>query len=119
MGTAVSIIIFLVVVGILWTTGFLPQFLFLGAGVVGLGLILGVVWWIFGGEFSTGWKVGRWLGVVTWAILNLMMIINDEGFEVEVFENGRTETHTDREKGIVGLLASIAMALLFIFWGKF
>lgn len=51
--------------------------------------------------------------------MNLMMIINDEGFEIAVFEDGRTETHSDRAKGVVGLLASIAMALLFIFWGKF
>lgn len=68
MGTAVTIIIILVVVGILWTTGFLPQLIALGGSVVGLGLIGGVLWWIFGGEFSTGWKVGRWLAVVTWAI---------------------------------------------------
>lgn len=119
METIIYLIIVVVVVGILWASGFLPQFLGLGAGVLGLGLILGVVWWIFGGEFSTGWKVGRWLAVATWAIMNLMMIINDEGFEIEVYSDGRTETHSDRAKGVVGLLASIAMALLFIFWGKF
>ncbi|MBR3959728.1 MAG: hypothetical protein IKJ81_06760 [Bacteroidales bacterium] len=119
MGTAIYIILCLVVVGILWATGFLPQFLFLGGGVIGIGLICGTAWWIFGSDFSTGWNVGKWLAVVAWGIINLMMIINDDGFEIEVFSDGRTETHSDRAKGVVGLLASIAMALLFVFWGKF
>lgn len=119
MGTALQIIIALVVLGILWAIGFLPQFLYLGGAVIGIGLICGLAWWIFGSTFSTGWNGGKWAAVIINAILNLKMIITDEGFEIEVFEDGRTEMHTDRAKGIVGLLATIAMALLFIFWGKF
>lgn len=87
--------------------------------MIGIGLILGAAWWIFGGEFSTGWNVGKWVAVAAWGMVNLMKIISPEGFEMEIFDDGSVHTHSDRAKGVVGLLASIAMALLFMFWGKF
>ncbi|MBQ7280157.1 MAG: hypothetical protein IJR13_05490 [Bacteroidales bacterium] len=114
MGTAIQIFIALIGLGVLWKSGFLPTFLYLGMIVIGMGLIFGLAWWLFGSTFSTGWNCGKWAAIIIYAFISIGMIITNESYEVEVFEDGSTEKHTDRARGIVGFLACVAMALLFI-----
>ncbi len=112
-----NIIIILIIIVILSAVGFWQG----AAGAVGIGLIGGVITWIFGGSFSFGWYGGVIIGsgIYVWQCIDLIKnggpgTITEYDEQCNVISS-REDVGTDRIKGIIGLCVVCFLVICIIY----
>lgn len=104
----------LILIGILWRIGLIPEFLVMIGACLFAGLISGVVAAIFGWGFEAGYHVGVYIGAALYALYCIGRIIDPE-ITIEVFTDGSNEVFSSRWNGIIGLIVLVGSILVSIF----
>ena len=99
---------------ILWKTGFLPELLVLLSVCLFIGFVGALISWLSVKDGDIGFKIGVIVGTIIYAIYCILRIA-DPSIEVSFFEDGTTETVSERSRGIIGLIVLIAVVLYSIF----
>lgn len=103
MWTILKIIGILLLIGVLWGLGVIQELLTMVIIAPIIGVLLGLAFLIFGGEFGLGYHIGIYVGVALYLLYSIMRIINPE-IEVTVYEGGRREERSSEFRGIVGII---------------
>lgn len=105
----------IIVIAILWGLGFIPEFLIMAATSLIIGLLSGVITFLFNwGGFNTGYEIGIWIGVGLYAISCITRIVSDE-VVITFYTDGSSEKTSPRASGIIGLIVLIISVLITIF----
>ena len=108
MSTLLTVAGVLVILVIMWVSGFIHKALELIGLMIIMGLVTGVVVWLFISrhKFGLGWHIGVYIGMGMYAIDNIVNIVKNDTI-VEVFDDGSQERHSMRAQGIVGMVALV------------
>lgn len=103
-----------IIFSILLHSGIIPEFI--GMIVISLvfGCIGGFISWLLNFGWDAGFGVGIIVGLVIYGVYCILRIINPE-IRIDFYEDGTKEYHSERGKGIVGLLVLVGSILFAIF----
>lgn len=99
-----------ILLSLLWHIGIIPEFI----GMIGMSLMFGClggfVSWLLDFGWDAGFGIGIIVGLVLYGIYCITRIINPE-IRIEFYTDGTSEYHSERGKGIIGLLVLIGSIL--------
>ena len=93
------------VLSLLWAIGIIPEFI----AMIVMSLIFGCIGGIFF-NWDSGFTIGFFVGLGVYGLYCIVRIINPEIY-IDIYDDGSSKYHSERGKGIVGLLVLIGSVI--------
>ena len=103
-----------IILSILWHSGIIPEFIGMIVMSLMFGCIGGLISWLLDFGWDAGFEIGGIVGLVLYGIYCILRIINPE-IRIYFYEDGTKEYHSERGKGVIGLLVLVGSILYAIF----
>lgn len=99
-----------IILSILWHSGIIPEFIGMIVMCLMFGCPGGFISWLLDFGWDAGFGIGIIVGLVFYGIYCIARILNPE-IRIDFYEDGTKEYHSERGKGIIGLLVLIGSIL--------
>lgn len=99
-----------IILSILWHSGTIPEFIGMIVMCLMVGCLGGFISWLLDFGWNAGFGIGIIVGLVFYGIYCIVRILNPE-IRIDFYEDGTKEYHSERGKGIIGLLVLISSIL--------